>query len=70
MFKHFHKFMISGKVNAVLKLLTEKESKTILPLTDKKLTLLNQKHRLAKERFDDYLLERPELSLNSSVIFI
>ena len=32
--KQFHKFMISGKVKAALKLLSETESKGIFPLTD------------------------------------
>eukprot|EP00794_Sanderia_malayensis_P016506 gene16505-18151_t len=55
--KLFQKIVISGKVNAALRLLSETESKGILPLTDENLALLNQKHPPVEECFDDYLGE-------------
>ena len=45
----FKNLMSKGNVNGVLKLLTENMSNGILPLTDKTLKMLTQKHPEANE---------------------
>ena len=51
--------MSKGNVNGALKLLTENMSNGILPLNDKTLTMLNQKHPEANEPPQEVLLQGP-----------
>ena len=53
----FKNMMSKGKVNRVLKLLTENMSNEILPLNDKTLKMLKQKHPEANEPTQEVLLQ-------------
>ena len=55
----FKNMMSKGKVNRVLKLLTENMSNEILPLNDKTLKMLKQKHPEANEPTQEVLLQGP-----------
>ena len=55
----FKNMMNKANVNGALKLLTENMSNGILPLNDKTLTLLKQKHPEANEPPQEVLLQGP-----------
>ena len=55
----FKNMMSKGNVNGALKLLTENMSNGILPLTDKTLKMLKQKHPKANELLQEVLLQGP-----------
>ena len=55
----FKNMMSKGNVNGALKLLTENMSNGILPLNDKTLTMLKQKHPEANEPPQEVLLQGP-----------
>ena len=48
--------MLSGKVNAALRLLSDTESAGILPTTKKTINLLKVKHPVGAPKYDDLLL--------------
>ena len=51
--------MIKGNVNGALKLLTENISNGILPLNDRTLKMLKQKHAEANEPLQEVLMQEP-----------
>ena len=48
--------MLSGKVNAALRLLSDTESAGILPTTKKTINLLKEKHPVGAPKYHDLLL--------------
>ena len=56
---NFKNMMSKGNVNGALKLLTENMPNEILPLNDKTLHMLKQKHPEANERPQEVLLQGP-----------
>jgi len=63
--KRFNNFMLEGKVNDALKILSNTKSNGVLPMTNDNLSLLLQKHPTSEEKFDDLILEGPELKFGS-----
>ena len=57
--KSFHHFMINGKVNAAIRLLSESENAGVLQLTNVTMQELHIKHPEAKPLNDDLLLQGP-----------
>ena len=55
----FKSVISKGNVNGALKLLTQNMSNGILPLNDKTLTMLKQKHQEANEPPQEVLLQGP-----------
>eukprot|EP00794_Sanderia_malayensis_P011608 gene11608-12810_t len=56
------KVVINGKINAALKLLSDTQSSGILQLDDSTLQLPKKKHPDGEDKFEDLLLQGPELS--------
>ena len=63
MAKKFNGFIIKGKINAALKLLSDVRSNDVLHLDDQTLRLLREKHPDSGEKFENLLLRGPELSI-------
>ena len=61
----FNNMLSKENVNEALKLLTENISNGILPLTDKTLKMLNQKHPESNEEPQEVLLQRPTRPIHS-----
>ena len=58
--KKVNRFMLSGKVNAALRLLSVAESAGILPTSKRTIDLLKEKHRVGASKYDNLLLHGPE----------
>ena len=52
--------MVSGKVNAALRLLSDTQSAGILPTIKQTIDLLKEKHHVGAPKYDDLLLHGPE----------
>ena len=61
MARKFNNFMLTGKINSALRLLSNSEPGGLLPLNKDNLVLLNTKHPAGEDKFNDLLLHGPEL---------
>eukprot|EP00795_Rhopilema_esculentum_P015800 gene15800-7104_t len=61
--KKFNGLIINGKINAALKLLSDAQRNGILLLDGPTLQLLRKKHPDGEEKFENLLLQGPELSI-------
>ena len=60
MAKKFNNFMLSGKVNAAFRPLSDTEGAGILPTSKQTTDLLKEKHPVGSPKYDDLLLHGPD----------